>query len=169
MILNPFWVICMNSTIHVIIKWNVLFLSVYKYQRFKTIYLQRHILKYLQSISLFVRYKMHAIHTVRKCVTCHPLLNNLPSLGRYHGYFLDTTDIKLYPLVMVIVPGCPASHEPTTAHAFESSKEWCMVAVPHGWCNNLIVFDATALDAKWIAAKSCQFCDKKNSPLVFRL
>lgn len=100
---------------------------------------------------------MHGIHTVWKRITCHPLFDNFPSLSWYHGYLEDATQIKLNPLVMIIVPGCPASHVPTSAHALQSSKEWCVVAVPHGWWSNLTIFDATVLDAKGIAANPCQF------------
>ena len=110
---------------------------------------------YLQSISLFVRYIVNGIQTVRDCISRHPLLHNFPSLCRYHCNLEETAKINLYPLVMVIVSSCPSPHITSRTHAFESSKEWCVVTVPYRRWSHLTILDAAALYTEWEAAESC--------------
>ena len=100
---------------------------------------------------------MNTIKAVGKGVASHPLVCSGSALGGDHGQLEVAAHIDLEPLLVVVVAGCPASHEASSSLAVQSGQIRGVEFIPHGRCRDAVVTDSAALQSGRLVAYSGQF------------
>ena len=89
---------------------------------------------------------VNSIQAGRQLITRYPLVSVLPSLCVHFGDTRWSREIKLDPLVVIVVSCAPGSHVSSMPYPTQSSQPSRVMSVVLRWCSNLRI---TELSNQW--------------------